>query len=550
MIAIRAAGDAALLMETGQLAIDNDHGNGPVELAAAIRSAPLPGLADVVPGAATVLVTVEPGSWALADLAARLRQLASAAAASPPPPRSAVLVLDTVYDGPDLADVAALTGLSTGEVIARHAAAEYRVGWLGFSPGFGYLNGLDPLLAAVPRLDTPRLSVRAGSVAIGGGLAAIYPAASPGGWRLLGRTAAALWDAGRNPPALLSPGQRIRFRPADQLRAAASVPEVAAAPGSPPQAAPAGPQHAARARLIRVIQPGPLATVQDLGRIGLAHLGVPGSGAADAASLRRANRLVGNDETAAGLEATLGRLVVRFEADAVAAVTGAPVPLTLEPDPYGGEPAHDTRFEVRAGSALKLGSPRAGLRSYLAVDGGIEVPPVLGSRSTDRLSGLGPAPLRAGDLLPLGPPRSLPGKPRDTRPRAVPSAAVPAGGAQAVQLRAIAGPRHDWFTAAALTALQGGGYQVTAASDRTGLRLAGPVLTRAPGRTGELASEGTAAGSLQVTHDGQLILLLADHPVTGGYPVIAVVVSADLGLAAQLRPGQRIRFAVRVADLG
>ena len=125
--------------------------------------------------------------------------------------------IGVVYDGPDLTDVAALTGLTVAEVIARHAAAVYQVGWLGFSPGFGYLTGLDPVLATVPRLDSPRLSVPAGSVAIAGGLAAVYPAASPGGWRLLGRTSARLWDPGRARPALLSPGMTVRFRPADRL---------------------------------------------------------------------------------------------------------------------------------------------------------------------------------------------------------------------------------------------------------------------------------------------------------------------------------------------
>ncbi|MGB6455561.1 MAG: biotin-dependent carboxyltransferase family protein, partial [Streptosporangiaceae bacterium] len=199
---------------------------------------------------------------------------------------------------------------------------------------------------------------------------------------------------------------------------------------------------------------------------------------------------------------------------------------------------------VPAGSLLRLGAPAVGLRSYLAVAGGIDVPLVLGSRSADRLSGLGPPPLRPGDRLPVGRPRSRQEKPGDSRP----GTARPASG-EPVPLGVIAGPRDDWFTQDALTALNAGSYQVTPASDRTGLRLAGPVLGRSPGRPGELPSEGVTMGSLQVTHDGQPILLLADHPTTGGYPVIAVVVSADIGLAAQLRPGQRVRFAVSQAVL-
>ena len=536
---IRQAGDAALLLDLTDS--DARAGNGPAGIAAAIRAAELPGVVDVVPAAATVLVTVRPGGD-LADLAARLGALASDPARPVPATAAPDLVIPAVYDGLDVADVAALTGLSMEQVITRHARSRYRVGWLGFSPGFGYLTGLDPALAAVPRLATPRVSVPAGSVAIAGGFAAVYPNASPGGWRLLGRTSQTLWDPDRDPPALLSAGQHVRFRIVDRL---------------PPGPAPRPAAAAVGERWIEVLEPGPLTTVQDLGRPGLAHLGVPPSGAADAASLRQANRLAGNPDDAAGLEVTLGRLAVRFENDAVAAVTGAPVPLTLlhpggtlnapgtprtlmaRTPPQGRptpEPVQGIAFAVRAGAVLRLGAPALGLRSYLAVGGGIDVPPVLGSRSADRRSGLGPLPLRPGERLPVGRPRSLQEKLRAGRPRTL----VPGR----AELRAIAGPRDDWFSAAALATLGSASYQVSPRSDRTGLRLDGPPLQRAPGRAGELPSEGMAVGSLQVTHDGQPILLLADHPTTGGYPVIAVVASADLGLAGQLRPGQQVRFAV------
>ncbi len=517
----------------------------------------------MVPGARTVFVTFEPGSWTPSDLADRLQSLV----ALPVPADSVVTEIDVVYDGPDLADVAALTGLTTDDVIARHAAAVYRVGWLGFSPGFGYLTGLDPVLAAVPRLDSPRLSVPAGSVAIAGGLTAVYPAASPGGWRLLGRTSAVLWDADRARPALLAPGMTVRFRPVDRL------------PASPSEQLAAPPVQPAGQRLIQVIQPGPLTTVQDLGRPGFAHLGVPASGAADPGSLRQANRLVGNPDHAACLELTLGRVALRFGASATAALAGAAAPMRLaiptdqpeantdrsntagEPtrggpgggtaadraDAEGGDPAWQpspgTPFSVPAGAILRIGPPPAGLRSYLAIGGGVAVPAVLGSRSADSLSGLGPPALQAGDWLALGPPRSLPERGPGDRPRAAGRPPLmPAMTADAVELRAIAGPRDDWFTAAALDTLAGCDYLVSAASNRSGLRLTGPPLRRA--RPGELPSEGVATGSLQVTHDGQPILLLADHPTTGGYPVIAVVRSADLGLAAQLRPGQRVRFSL------
>jgi len=542
VITIRPAGDAGLLVELS--GGGDPEGNGAARLAAAIRAAALPGVIDIVPGACTVFVGYPPGSWDAASLASRLREVASAPAPPLPAAKEPDLVIPTIYDGPDLDEVAALTGLSDVELIARHGAVRYRVGWLGFSPGFGYLTGLDPVLAAVPRRASPRVSVPAGSVAIAGGLAAVYPAASPGGWRLIGRTNRVLWDPGRDPPALLSPGRHVRFRIVDSLSR------------TPTASDPVPSQRGDRA--IEVLRPGPLTTVQDLGRPGLAHLGVPHSGAADQVSLRSANRLVGNPDSAAGLEVTLGRLAVRFHGAAVVAVTGAPVPLALaaEREPGAGwgpangggppgaaAPRPGTAFAVPAGSVLRLGSPTGGLRSYLAVAGGIDVPPVLGSRSADRLSGLGPEPVRPGDRLRLGRPRSPREKPRSDGP----DTSRPAAGTGPVTLRVLAGPRDDWFATAAQETLATAEYEVTAASDRTGLRLAGPPLARSASRPGELPSEGVATGSLQVTHDGLPILLLADHPTTGGYPVIAVVLSADLGLAAQLRPGQRVRFGVRAA---
>src|SRR5450755_359686 len=238
MTAIRPAGDAALLVDCGGIA---------ARLASAITSGRLPGILEVVPGARTVLVSVEPGSWELAELGRRILALPLP---DSPADAGTLAEIPVSYDGPDLAEVAELTGLTVSEVVARHQAAEYRVGWLGFAPGFGYLTGLDAALADVPRMATPRVSVPAGSVAIAGGLAAGYPAASPGGGRLLGRTPAALWDPRRDPPALLAPGMRVRFR-----AAAADLHDLegrAATGDAKSSRSPTGP--------IEVLRPGPLAT--------------------------------------------------------------------------------------------------------------------------------------------------------------------------------------------------------------------------------------------------------------------------------------------------
>jgi biotin-dependent carboxylase-like uncharacterized protein len=271
-----------------------------------------------------------------------------------------------------------------------------------------------------------------------------------------------------------------------------------------------------------VLETGPLTTVQDAGRSGQAALGIGRSGACDRASYQLANRLVGNNPGAAALEVTFGGLVLEARADLVFAVTGAPcagVPLNA--------PA-----TLRAGETLRLGVPRSGLRTYVAVRGGVDVEVVLGSRSTDLLSGLGPTVLKAGDILTTGKDYGpMPGV--DFAPVADP----PAG---EVVVRLLPGPRRDWFTDAGWASLTGQTYTVSSNSNRIGVRLEGEPLERA--REGELPSEGMELGALQIPPSGLPVLFLADHPVTGGYPVIAYVTGADLDACAQLRPGQSLRF--------
>ncbi|TFV52565.1 biotin-dependent carboxyltransferase family protein [Blastococcus sp. TF02A-35] len=279
--------------------------------------------------------------------------------------------------------------------------------------------------------------------------------------------------------------------------------------------------------MIEVLAPGPLTTVQDRGRPGWAGIGVTRSGAADRASAALAGRLVGNDPGAALLETTAGGLRVRARRTLLVALTGAPAGPRVD----GRAAPWNAPFTLRAGSELALAAPAVGLRSYLAVRGGIDVPPVLGSRSTDTLSGLGPAPLRAGDLLPVG-------GPGEEQP-VVDVAPVPPPRADPV-LRVLPGPRRDWLAPEAWRALVTAEWVVGTASDRVGLRLGGPALQRA--REGELPSEGLVPGAVQVPPDGAPVLFLADHPVTGGYPVLAVVATRDLPAVAQLRPGDVLRF--------
>ena len=267
--------------------------------------------------------------------------------------------------------------------------------------------------------------------------------------------------------------------------------------------------------------------VQDLGRPGLAHLGVCRSGAADRRSHALANRLVANPADRATLEITMGGFTARVHGGSVeVALTGADARPCVDGIPFG----INSIRRLNPGQLLSLAIPRTGLRSYLAVRGGVAVTPVLGSRSFDTLSQIGPAPLRPGDVIPVGsPPESFP---------ELDHAPVSAVTADPVPLSVIPGPRDDWLDDP--DAIVGAVWVVSAHSDRVGVRLTGPpLIPRWPGR--QLPSEGTVRGAIQVPPSGQPVILGPDHPVTGGYPVIGVVADADTDAVAQLRPGQSVR---------
>ena len=280
---------------------------------------------------------------------------------------------------------------------------------------------------------------------------------------------------------------------------------------------------------LEVLAPGPLALVQDLGRHGHLAVGVGRAGAADRASYELGQRLLGNREGAAALEVTLGGLWVRARGDLLVCLTGAVAPGTID----GRQVPYAAPVHLRDGAVLRLAAPQAGLRTYLSVRGGFLTPEVLGSRSTDTMSGLGPAPLAAGDALPVG-----------SAPIAHPSVdqapvSPPTDGR--VTLRVTPGPRRDWFADPA--ALQSISWRTSEHSDRRGVRLTGGFLARVDAFADcELTSEGMVRGAIQVPPDGAPVILLNDHPVTGGYPVIGVVRSADVDLAAQLTPGQEVSF--------
>jgi biotin-dependent carboxylase-like uncharacterized protein len=282
---------------------------------------------------------------------------------------------------------------------------------------------------------------------------------------------------------------------------------------------------------LTALAPGMFTTLQDLGRPGLAAWGVGRSGAADRSSAALANRLVANPPQEAVLEMTMGGLAVLADHAVTVALTGAPAPAELDGTPV----AFGTPVPVPAGSMLRVASPVSGLRTYLAVRGGFAVAPVLGSRSYDVLAALGPPPLQAGDILPVGPaPRAWP------QVDVAPPARAPA---RVTQLSGTSGPHLEALEPGAQAALSERTWTVSWDSDRSGLRLDGIELPRVPDV--EWPPEGLVRGAVQVPPSGRPVLMLADHPVTGGYPAVGALDESSCDQAAQLRPGDRLRLVLR-----
>lgn len=488
-------------------------------LAESIRSANVPGVRDVVPTFCAVAVHFDPTTT-------RLEALWSTLAAEPPAGAGRMgrlIEIPACYGGeygPDLADVARAAGVSEREVVSLHAGRDYHAFMLGFMPGFPYLGVLDPRLQT-PRLETPRVRVAAGSIGIAARQTGVYPFEAPGGWRIVGRTGVTLFDPGATPPALVAPGDCVRFVPVDAVAGpAAAMPPAAASEGH---------------RAVTVLDAGLFSTVQDLGRWGWQAQGVPVSGALDWFSHRLANRLVGNTDQAATLEITITGPTLRMESDAIVATCGADLAGTVD----GARLAPATRTRIRAGGVLRFGRRTRGARSYIAVEGGFDVPPVLGSRAThvpSHLGGWRGRALREGDRLPVG--RSGGALPRLDRVSVRPFGVD----AEPARLRILPGPdarAHE----DALSRLVDGRFTVTPESSRMGLRLSGAAPLTS-GSHGDAISGPTFAGAIQVSGAGDPMLLLSDRQTTGGYPQIAVVISADLLRAAQLLPGDRVAFAL------
>lgn len=498
---LKPLGDSAWLVEfpgeAGEAALAKVTG-----LAAALENNRPAGVLDVVPSFASLAVHfgtadgVEVGKWigsvTVADKTSAGEEMK-------------IPVCYGGECGPDLEELAVTVGLSPEEVVTLHSGAVYTVGAVGFSPGFPYLSGL-PECLYLPRKKTPRLAVPAGSVAVAGGQAGIYPFTSPGGWHVLGRTGVTLFDPEAARPSLLQPGDRVRFVPVEKVEAA---PARAISSNEP-----------TGTRWCEVIQPGALTTIQDLGRPGYESSGVSPGGAVDRNALRLANLLVGNDENAAALEICVSGPVLKFHSETVVALVSAT-----------GRPRR-----VAAGETVDFSKLTHGVRVCLAVAGGVVVPQVLGSAATDLRAGFGGhfgRALKTGDRLEIGPPGKIP-------PAGDWHAGRSALRSPEIELRFLPGVQEHWFSEAARRRLRYELYRLTPHSDRMGARLAGAALDLAEPR--EMVSQPVACGSIQVPPDGQPIILLAERQTIGGYPQIGHVISVDLPKLGRAWPGTAVAF--------
>ena len=535
----------------------------------------LQAIVEIIPAARTLLIKFDPS---LSDENTLETKIAGLKLEKGQQKSGKLVEIPVVYDGEDLDDVAALLKIDREEVIRRHVESHYQVAFCGFAPGFAYLTGGDPLFN-VPRRASPRKSIPAGSVALAGKFGGVYPQPSPGGWQLIGRTDVKMFDLDRDPPSLLKPGDRVHFvdvtknYPARSegvtsfsfsrndeagkstseranskaLKSSASTKAAEANEkaslaktvghddnGRSATEATPNPQENAVFKLVTTLMP---VTFQDRGRLYQSSQGLSPSGALDQKAMANANRLVGNSLEQPVLEFTYGNARIKALQPSVIAFTGANLPITIK-SAKGTVFVFEknTPLAIDEGDEIILGRPFTGFRSYMALRGGFKVEPVLKSASFDSLSNLGPKPLSAGDkifiandsalrpvLLSLDDPYSLP----------------EAG--DKVVLDVVMGPRTDWFTDHSIEMFLEKPWQVTAASNRIGIRLQSDAhLERS--RSDELPSEGTVTGAIEVPANGEPVLFLRDRPVTGGYPVIANLVEDQIDLAAQVPIGAFIKF--------
>lgn len=528
---ICAAGDKAVSVVFGS--VINKEINGRVRaLKNALLSLKVDGITEMVTTYAALCVHFEPALIRRKDLIARIEAVLPeiTAAETKAGPEKEIPVLYGGEAGPDLSDCAAKEGKTEEEIVRIHTSHEHYIYMLGFSPGHPY-SARDKEAFSFGRRETPRESIPERSVVVQRNLTNITPFSQPCGWQVIGSTPLDITDYGRSEPFLFEAGDRLKFKAIDRAeydrirekeekRRQAEKENAEAIFGG-------GPAD------LEILSPGLMTTVQDDGRFGYQAYGVSPAGPMDARAFHLANLLAGNAQNTAALELCITGPEIRVNKNTTVALCGADFGMRIDGVPvpsYAGVP-------VKKGQVISFTPAKRGRYGYLAFRGGIYVPEVMGSRATlmkNQLGGVSGRKLAAGDRLKLGFGLLAGGVLRRL------PAEVPAAKEETVTLRVVKGPQDDMFTKESLRYFFNHGAVVTDACDRQGARLQAKPLEFTGAK--DIVSDGISFGAIQVPGDGQPILLLSDRQTTGGYAKLGTVITADLGKAGQLQPGQQVRF--------
>lgn len=496
------------------------------------------GVVEYIPTYSTVYVFYDPLRICTKEIIKKLKQIGTEAshAELPTPNIVDVPVAYGGENGPDICNVADAHGLTTEEVIKRHSSKEYLVYMLGFTPGFTFCGGLGDDLAT-PRIKNPRTKVPAGSVGIAGKQTGLYAISSPGGWQLVGRTTKRFYDPEAEPPVPVKAGDYVRFVPITAEEFEAHRAEVEAADNPPDYSSwsPAG------TPVFNVAVAGALTSIQDRGRFGYQELGISASGAMDELAFRLANRIVGNDDNTPALEITLIGPRLEVQKEALIAVTGADLSFTINNRPA---PLY-TAIKITNGDVIAFGAPQKGMRAYIAINGGISTPLVMGSASTNlgsKIGGYMGRKLEKGDIL-----KSIDSK--------IPEAYINYSvnpedfkfGAKDGVFRVILGPEDDHFTDDGIHTFFTNEYKLSDKCDRMGARLEGPAVAHNEKGAG-IISDGITMGAIQIPGDGSPIVLLKDRGTVGGYSKIGTLCSVDVFRFSQNRPGESVSFEMISLD--
>ncbi|MDH5793091.1 MAG: 5-oxoprolinase subunit PxpB [Candidatus Bathyarchaeota archaeon] len=521
-------GDNGLLIEFGDV-ISLEVNRRVIALSEAIIGAKIQGVEELVPTYRSLLVRYNASKISYEQLVFRIKDVEKTMEERSMEKVGRKIIIPVVYGGeygPDLTDVARFHGLSEEQVVKIHSGREYRVYMVGFVAGFPYLGEVADEIAT-PRLETPRLKVPAGSVGIAEKQTGIYPCEAPGGWRIIGRTLLRLFNPLQQPPVLLQLGDIVKFKPISEKEF--RITEKT----SQKQPADRFPKNKKGIKVFQVLKPGFFTTVQDLGRYGYLRYGVPISGAMDTFSLVAANLLVANNPDDACLEITLIGPELQALTKTQIAITGG----AASPKINGQHVPMWQTLEVQEGAVVSLGKVESGCRAYLSIRGGVDTPPVLGSRSTyvrGGFGGINGRQLKTEDiiggfdvsLLKVG--------------YSMPEELVPQFTGQ-FKARVMLGPQADMFTERGITTFLSSQYKVTLEADRMGYRLEGPIIEHKA--KADIISDALLPGAVQIPKNGKPIMIMRDAQTAGGYPKIAVIITPDVSTLGQAKTNDIIEFS-------